>query len=125
MCCQWCSIRSGSFPTKYSANSSTAAAVLRGFPSRVVSPQPSIPVSVVIRTRRMRRRGKNWSMRAIFIPRFLSIGQDQVPVDLDAEARSLGHSDETRGIHDRRVGQEREPVPVVADRRIVQQLQVG
>ena len=54
MCCQWCSMRSGSLPIRYSASSSTAATVLLGLPSSVVSPQPTMPLSVVILTRRVR-----------------------------------------------------------------------
>src|SRR5947209_4682731 len=68
MACQWCSIRRGSWPTRYSASSATASATVRARPSRIGSPRPTRPSSVYIFRNSQRGLTKNVSSLVIFIP---------------------------------------------------------
>src|SRR5690554_2710499 len=56
-------MRLGSFPTRYSANCSTAVRTISELPSREASPHPTMPSSVSMRTKSQRGTTTKVSMR--------------------------------------------------------------
>src|SRR5690554_1273863 len=79
-------MRLGSFPTRYSANCSTAVRTISELPSREASPHPTMPSSVSMRTKSHRGTTLNVSIRLMTTDassaQFLGDGLDRPVRDL-------------------------------------------
>src|SRR6478735_1181964 len=75
MTCQWSSIRSASLPMSSSESWSTAVRTVSLRPSQLASPQPTIPLSVSIRTKSQRGATRNVSILLMSVMSCLALGR--------------------------------------------------
>src|SRR3954468_21520230 len=111
MTCQWSSMRRASCPRTTSESCSTAVRTVSDRPSQLASPQPTIPLSVSIRTKSQRGATRKGSILLMSVMCCLALGGTGSEAGDDVLLREERNDHDRDGDH--RCGRH-EPAPVDA-----------